>query len=63
MDSRQIAFIEEYEIVETIDHIFEVEPSGMMLYAPVETITNKYMYMNIDNKQYITTIPNMYEKE
>lgn len=60
---QKCAFIEEYEILETIDHIFEVEPSGIDLYAPVDLITDKYLYMYVEKRHYITIIPNVYEKE
>lgn len=63
INNRPFAFIEEYVSVETIDHISDVELSGLQLCAPVEYITHKYLYMYIDKKHYISKLPNMYEKE
>lgn len=63
INDRPFLFIDEYVNVDTIDHISEVELSGLQLCAPVEYIVHKHLYMCIDKKHYISMLPNMYEKE
>lgn len=55
--------LEEYEQLEEIGHISEVEPTGIIIYAPVECIAIKYIYMNVNEKQYISHMPNEFENE
>lgn len=64
---RKYAFIDEYRIKKIIDHHSEVELTNVKLYAPIEYITDKYLYFYIKGifsiRHYITIMPNKYEKE
>lgn len=55
--------LEEYEVLEYIGHILDVEPTTMYVYAPVDSINKKYTYMNVNKKEYIVCMPNMFEIE
>lgn len=55
--------LEEYEVMEEIGHISEIEPTSLTIYAPVNSITKKFIYMNVNNKQYISNLPNEFENK
>lgn len=55
--------MDEYEVMEEIDHISDVEPTSIHLIAPVQSIVSKYIYMKINKKEYVTLPPNKYETE
>lgn len=57
------AFLQEFEIMECIGHVLNVEPSTINIYAPVDSIIEKYIYMYIQNKHYVCTPPNNIENE
>lgn len=61
--NQKYVFLQEYEILENIDHIFEVETTGIQICSSVDQIIGKYLYMFINQKHYITAPPNMFEKE
>lgn len=56
-------FFEKYEVVRSIGHILSVKPTNVIFYAPVESISKKYIYMNLNNKEYIACMPNDFENE
>lgn len=55
--------LEEYEEFEKIGHISEVEPSSLTIYAPVDCISKKFIYMEVNKKKYISCMPNDFENE
>lgn len=62
-ENQAYVFLEEYETIETIGHILDVEPTSVNIYAPVESIARKYIYMNLLKKEYIACMPNNFENE
>lgn len=62
-ENQKYVFLEEYETMDSINHILEVEPTTINVYAPVESIVRKYIYMNVNNKYYISCMPNQFENE
>lgn len=55
--------IEEYEEVDNIDHISIVKPTYRNVLAPIVDIKQKYLYMKVGPKEYISSVPNPYEME
>lgn len=55
--------LEEFKIIDSIDHIWKVEPTRRNLLASITDIKQKYLYMNVGPHQYITLVPNPYERE
>lgn len=59
--------LNEYEVMEEIDHILDVEPTTVHIYAPVEFIESKYIYFKLrigkDKKEFVALRPNKYEAE
>lgn len=62
-NSKAYAIIEEFEVIDNIHHILEVQSTKRSILAPVEDIRQKYIYMKIGMHQYIVSPPNPYEKE
>lgn len=62
-ENRKFVCLEEYETMESIGHILDVEPTTVNIYAPVESIDKKYIYMKMNNKEYIACMPNNFENE
>lgn len=61
--NKKYVFLDEYETIETIGHILDVEPTTVNVFAPVDTIDKKYIYMKLNKKEYITCMPNNFENE
>lgn len=55
--------LEEFEVVDYVDHIIRVEPTRRNILAPINEIEQKYMYVKVGMHQYICSVPNPYEKE
>ncbi|XP_037033278.1 uncharacterized protein LOC119072210 [Bradysia coprophila] len=55
--------LEEFEIIDTIDHILKVAPTRRNILASINDINQKYLYMTVGTNQYISSVPNTYEKE
>lgn len=62
-ENKKYVFLEEYETIDTIGHILDVEPTTVNIYAPVDSIVNKYIYMKLNNREYISCMPNNLENE
>lgn len=62
-ENKKYVFLDEYETIETIGHILDVEPTTVHIFAPVEFIDKKFIYMKLNNKEYITCMPNNFENE
>lgn len=62
-DEQKFVVLEEYETLDVIGHILDVESTTMNIYAPVDLIDKKYIYMKIIDKEYISCLPNNYENE
>lgn len=56
-------FFEQYEVVVPIGHILNVKPTNLNIFAPADSICKKYIYMNLNNKEYIACMPNDFENE
>lgn len=56
-------FEERKEKIEIADHILDVEPTKVIMYAPIKSIVTKFIYMKLQGKHYITTLPNPFENE
>lgn len=57
------AVIEEFDIVDYIDHLWKVQPTSRNILAKIDKIKQKYIYLKVGINQYITSPPNPYEKE
>lgn len=57
------AIIEEFEVIDYIYHILEVQPTHRNILVTVDDIKQKYMYLKVGLHQYIVSPPNPYEKE
>lgn len=55
--------IEEFDIIEQIDHFSRVQPVSRNIMAQVDKIQQKYIFLKVGIKQFITSAPNPYEKE
>lgn len=55
------AILKEYEVLEEIDQLLDVEPTSVHICAPVESIVSKYIYFNVNKKKYIVLPPNKIE--
>lgn len=62
-NNKTFVVIEEFEIIEEIDHFSRVQPVSRNIMAQVHEIQKKYMFLNVGIKQFITLAPNPYEKE
>lgn len=62
-ESNDKVVIEEFEIIEQIDHFSRVHPVSRHIMAQVDKIQQKYIFLKVGIKQFITSAPNPYEKE
>lgn len=62
-ENKNYVVIEEYEAMDTIGHILDVEPTTVNIYASVDSIVKKYIYMKLNDKEYISCMPNNFENE
>lgn len=63
MESKIYVVMEEYEIVDHINHISKIMRTNQNILAPIYDIHVKYIYMKVGLHEYITSSPNPYEKE
>lgn len=63
INEQKFVVLEEYEALDRIGHILDVEPTTLNIYAPVDSIDKKYIYMKCHDKQYISCLPNDFENE
>lgn len=62
-DGQNYVVLEEFEIIERFDHIFKVASTKRNILASINDIKQKYIYMAVGLHQYISSVPNSYEKE
>lgn len=62
-NGKTYVLIEEFDIVEDIDHISKVQPTSRNILAKIDKIQQKYIYLKVGIKQFISLPPNPYEKE
>lgn len=62
-ENKSYVMFEKYEVVESIGHILVVTTKNVFIYAPVDSIIKKYIYMTLNKKEYITCLPNNFENE
>lgn len=62
-NSKMYAIIEEFEVVDNIYHILEVQPTHRNILVPVIEIKQKYIYLKVGLHEYIASVPNPYETE
>lgn len=55
--------IEEFDMLDDIGHITAVQPASRNVLAKIDKIQQKYIYLKVGIKQFITSPPNQYEKE
>lgn len=63
LDGKIYVIMEQYEIIDFINHISKVQPTNKNILAPIDDIKIKYIYMRVGLHQYVTSSPNPYEKE
>lgn len=51
-----------YTIKNKIDHLYEIEFSGESQIFRMESIKKKLIYMNVNEKHYVSSLPNSYEE-
>lgn len=56
------ALIEVYNVVECFDHFKKVRTAGSLKAVQAADINKKLIYMNVNNEEVITQIPNRFEK-
>lgn len=56
------AFIEIYEVTETLDHLSVVKQTKVKKIIRIQEIDKKMIYMKINSREIVTSRPNMYEK-
>lgn len=55
--------LEEFEVLDSIEHIDKVLSTKRLIVAPVHEIEKKYLFMNIGLNHYIVCRPNRFENE
>lgn len=60
---KMCVMLEEFEIIDNIDHIHKVLTTNRLLIAPIDEIEKKYLLMNVGLNSYIVCRPNPYENE
>lgn len=55
--------IEEFDIIDQIDHFTRVQPASRYIMAQVDKIQQKYIFLKVGIKQFITSAPNPYKRE
>lgn len=55
--------MQEFEIIDSIDHIDKVLTTKRLIIAPIDEIDKKYLLMIVGLNYYITCRPNPYENE
>lgn len=62
-ENKAFVLFEKYEVIGSVGHILDVKTENVIMYAPVDTICTKYIYMNLNGKDYIACMPNNFENE
>lgn len=62
-NSKIYVVLEEFEIVDYIDHILKVEPTRRNILTPANEIEQKYLYMKVGFHQYICSVIHMKKNE
>lgn len=62
-NDKTFVVIEEFEVIEEVDHFLRVQPVSRNIMAQVHEIQGKYIFLKVGIKQFITSDPNPYEKE
>lgn len=55
--------MEQFEVVDYMDHIWKVQTTSKCIMAPVAEINIKFLYMKVGLNEYVSTEPNPYENE
>lgn len=55
-------FLENFEVIHTVDHLLEVKSVSVYSIHQTENIDDKLLFMKINGKYVVTRIPNRYEK-
>ncbi|KAG4074692.1 hypothetical protein HA402_008790 [Bradysia odoriphaga] len=55
--------LNEFEIIDSINHIDKVIKTNRLIVAPIDEIEKKYLFMNVGLNYYIACRPNPYENE
>lgn len=55
-------YYEKFKTCSETDHLIEVQSTSSFLIEEIENITEKLIFMEINNRKYVTRIPNHYEK-
>lgn len=61
--NEKCVMLDEYEIIENIDHVSKVLKFNRLLIARINEIEKKYIFMNVGLNNYIVSRPNPYENE
>lgn len=62
-NDKTFVVIEEFDIIEQIDHFSKVQSASRNIMAQVDKIEQKYIFLKVGMKQFITSAPNPYEME
>lgn len=62
-NGKTFVVMEEFDITDQIDHFSRVQPASRNIMAQVDRIQQKYIFLKVGIKQFITSAPNPYEKE
>lgn len=62
-NDKMFVVMEEFEMVDTIDHISRIEATRRNILAQINMIQEKYVYLKVGMKQFIALAPNPYENE
>lgn len=60
-ENENYALFEKYIVDSQVDHILIVKPNGQLVFKSIHTIESKFIYMKIQNKEFICCRPNRFE--
>lgn len=55
--------IKPFSEIKKTEHIREIRPLENDIVLPVQNIFEKYIYINVNNKHFVTIPPNKFEKD
>lgn len=55
--------MEEFGVLDYIEHITKIQPTRRNILAPIKEIKHKYIYLKVGLNEYISSVPNPFERE
>lgn len=56
------ASVELYDVIEIVDNFIEIRANGKNTMKNIDQIEYKFIFMEINKREFVTHIPNRYEK-